>query len=368
MLGPLGRLMLLHPIALLCVLGCATSACAQSPAAAPTKPAPASLYAIAVKDLRTTFGLDGGRFLDLPAVPDDAAAARFAEPEWAKSLERAAKEIAMFAQAARLPNADFGIASDPKELAYEELQGHLLQLAKLTAAQGWHHLRARLPAAAAHDAVTLLHHARHVGTQPSRVACMATTDAERHAAALLAEALRDGSGLSDRETERLHAEIDTHLQQRGGRKQLVANLQAEVRHLLTTTLRAGAGQPTARGAGKEPDPVDRFVMDHPVAIADRIEKVVAGWLSPLQLTTDSGLAEALGEVHRRMTAARKASEPKDLAKRLPKMTAEQRLEAVATMLATMMCERPGPWLERERLAAAELRALRQRAADAATGK
>ena len=347
------------------ILGCIVSAIAQSPPA-PAPKAPPSLYVTTVQDLRAAANvLEGDVFLDLPDSPDDLAAARFIEPQWDELRVRYAKEIATFAQAARLPVADFGVAKDPMNLGYDEVRVALLQLAELTAAQGWHHQRSREPGAAAHDAVTLLRHARHVAALPSSFAGHAAFAAERLAAALASEICRTESGLDDQARGRLRAELDEHLQRRCGRSQFVANVQGEVRWRLAATVRAAAAK-GSMDAGKraKPDPTDELIASRGSVIADRIEQIVADWLAPLQREGAVDLAVALAELDRQVAIAKKTAEPKKVREQLPKLSAKQAIEAVATMYALMMCPPIKDLLQAEARAAVELRDCRSQLGDA----
>ena len=319
-------------------------AAAQQPTPAPSpprkQPDAAALYATAASDLLRTFAVEAPFDIVMPeASEDDMANWRFEAPEWTALATRAAGELTTFAQAARLPGCSFGPAKDPTDSGYDEVRFSLFHLAQLTAAQGWHDLRAKRPVEAMQSAFTLLRHSRHVEAQPSSFGAHVARWAERFGLSLLLEGLGDDAGLDAKTLARCQVEFDEHLRLRGGRKAAMASIQAEIRRMLDATIGAARQANPGQDPGTPEDLETRLMRDHGEAVITRIEAIGLRLLTPFAGDGDFDLAAALAEAKASAAALRREADPAALRKHLAKMTPEQAIEAQAKVLACMMLPR-----------------------------
>jgi hypothetical protein len=363
-----------RPILVALVVVCAASAVALRGQVAPAAPTPppaavpakapdaAPLYRAAVADLKRAFAeADGSP--ELPMAGGEAAPKlRFTEPEWAPLVAQASTALGTFAQAARLPGCDFGPAKDPMDIGYTELEIPLWHLALLTAAHGWQRLASLAPGEAAHDAATLLRHARHLGDEPSAFAVHVANEVERLGVSLL-QASATTAEHGAKVLELCRRELTEHAERRGGRPQIVAHVQAEVRRMLRATV--AAVQKAGGGAGGGA-PQDELLRSRGAAVLARTEAIVDGWLLPLAASGEIDLPAALAVLGKQVAAARKDADPKTVRANLGNWPPERAVEASATIFALMLMPQVDELLTRHAAAGAELAACREALGPAAT--
>jgi hypothetical protein len=333
-------------IRLLVNVGLIAFGLAQAEVPVPAKSSGAAvLYEAVAKDLARTFQLpEGDVLLSLPDLGGDGAHAwRFAGEEWAPIVTKAAGELAVFAQAARMPKCEFGPGLDPSFSRYEELHIPLWQLSLMTAAHGWQ-CREKEPGSAVQDAVTLLRHARQVAPCSGTSALLAGMG-EVVGLALMQDVLANSSTLSDAQRDTCRRELALHKKERGGLPGVAQAIRTEVRTVTATLIHSKSETPDAADAADAAeDAGEKLLRERGKDVMDQLDAVVVRRLRLLEGDPARSCVDVLAEVRTMEEAARKVG-PRDLKQRLPSMTVNAAIDAMADLLATMMIPGLSPIVE-----------------------
>lgn len=292
------------------------------------KPNAADLYQLALREARTRFEVSKEDILPLQLeqdLPDDAQ--HFAQPEWAKAVERAGPAVDLFAQATRTRECSFGPGKDPTFTAFDEDRIQLHQLAQLVLARGWSR-RAAEPARAAEDALTVLRYARHVFAEPSMSSELLACTAETRGLRLLA-AVAPGLGAD------LAASRGGILEHERLRPSLPATAALHERTLLAVLDMALAGDGAAVGADGS-EPLGAFLRTQQAAVRTRCAALLAEGLEPLHAEPPVPATDVAARTAKLAKQWRADASRKRLERDFAKLTDEQRANALAKMIAVML--------------------------------
>jgi len=291
------------------------------------------LYVATAQELLRSFAVDSAAEIELPAAPTDLAAFVASSEAWRVVVAKANGERTTFAQAARLPSCDFGPGSDAFDCGYDAHQLTLWKLAELTAAHGMQAIVDRQPTAAAEDAFTLLRHARHLASQPSKIAGALAGQSEVYGLRLLQGLLQAEPKPGAKVLQRVVVELAEHTGKRAGRRGARACILAEQQRYLNATIGAAKAMPVGADAD---DAEAKLLREFGARLTAHVLDHSSAWLAVLDSEGDFDLPAALAGQAQRKAELRRGTNPAQLRKKLPEMAPEEAVAELARVFATMM--------------------------------